>query len=82
MYADLNINDTFNYFLEVIITFFLITLKDDCDFNLKKTIKKIIIIIIKKEINKYLFIIISIEFHKFIINNDNKYLSLFLNNTS
>ena len=54
MYS-IDANSVFNYCLEVIITFFIITLKSDCDFDLRKAMKKIVIIILKKEINKYLF---------------------------
>lgn len=76
------LNDIFNYFLEVIITFFIITFKNDCDFSFRKTIRKIVIIIIKKEVNKYLFLIISIEFQKFLINNENDYLLSLISNSS
>ena len=72
-------NHFFNYFLEVIITFFIITLKDDCDFNWRKALRRIIIIIFKKELNKYLFLIISIEIEKIKIIKENKYLSSLLN---
>lgn len=71
-------NYVFNYFLEVIITFFIITLKDDCDFNFRKAIRKIIIIIFKKELNNYLFLIISLELRRCSMINENKYLSMLL----
>ena len=71
-------NCTFNYFLEVVITFFIITLKDNCDFNFNKAIRKVVIIIFKKELNKYLFLIISLELRKISMINENKYLSMLL----
>lgn len=65
MYNNIYINDVFDYFLEVLITLFIITLKSDLDFNYRKSIKRVFMIIFKKEINKYLFLIVSLEYQKY-----------------